>query len=166
MAIKPVSTSLLREAREYVELERDEGVTCPCCGQFAKVYRRTIHSAMARSAIDLYQRQAWLGSGFPADIGSGNEGWTHLTRAGNPGGDEAKLRYWGLLEQRDAEPEHGRTAGEWRLTKRGVHFVRDALVVPKYALIYNGDCLAHEGPLIGIRQALGSKFDYKELMER
>jgi hypothetical protein len=166
MAIKPVSTSLLREAREYVETERTEGVTCPCCRQFAKVYRRTIHTAMARSAIDLYQRRAYdQRRTMPTSLGP-VDGWTHLTRTGNPGGDEAKLRYWGLLEQRDAEPEHGRTAGEWRLTKRGVHFVRDALVVPKYALIYNGDCLGHEEPLIGIRDALGSKFDYEELMQR
>lgn len=161
MAAKPGALSLLKEAREYVETERTEGVTCPCCGQFAKVYRRTIHAAMARSAIDLWRREA-----YQSEDGCMASGWTHLTRAGNPGGDEAKLRYWNLLEEQDAVREDGGRAGYWRLTKRGVHFVRDALVVPKYALIYNGKCLGHEEPLIGIRDALGSKFNYEELMQR
>lgn len=165
MAVQLSVHSQLWEVREYVKDGREEGITCPCCQQFAKVYKRTIHSAMARSAIDLFHRGAYEGN--PAGWGCKIPGcYVHLTREGNPGGDEAKLRYWGLLEERVAEPEHGRTSGFWRLTKRGVHFVRDAVVVPKYALIYNGDCLGHEEPLIGIRQALGSKFDYEELMTR
>lgn len=165
MSSKPGPLSPLRDAVAFVQDQREEGVTCPCCGQFAKLYKRTIHAAMARSAIDLYQRGAYDLEPFADPKKPG--GWTHLTRAGNPGGDEAKLRYWRLLEEKpDAETSGGSHSGYWRLTQRGVHFVRDALVVPKYALIYNGDCLGHEEPLIGIRQALGRKFDYEELMSR
>lgn len=163
MATEPGPLSPLREARTYVETHLTEGVTCPACGQYAKRYRRSIHAGMARSAIALYQQGAYDG----ATVGTiHTAGWTHLTRAGNPGGDEAKLRYWRLLEEMVSAGPPARSTGFWRLTRRGVFFVRDALLVPKFALVYNGECLGHELPLVGIRDCLGSKLNYEELMAR
>ncbi len=36
--------------------------------------------------------------------------------------------------------------------------------VPRHALIYDGRLLRLEGELVGIRDCLGDKFDYDELM--
>ena len=85
------------------------------------------------------------------------------------GGDEAKTRYWGLLEAMpDAKREDGSTrTGWWRLTGRGADFVRGDLLVPKHARIYDGRLLGLDDTagVIGIRDALGSRFDYDELMD-
>ena len=44
--------------------------------------------------------------------------------------------------------------------------MEEKLKVQKYARIYNDCCLGLEGDLVGIRDALGTKFDYDELMGR
>ena len=50
------------------------------------------------------------------------------------------------------------------ITNEGRLFVQGEHQVRKLAVIYDGKCTGHEGPLIGIRDALGDRFDYPELM--
>lgn len=144
----------LVRARELLrELAEQEGVTCPCCGQLAKVYPRQIHSTMARELIRLW-RAAGTGS------------WFHLpSLLGHNGGDVTKCRYWGLLEEeRDVRRDDGGRAGFWQITEAGEAYVHGRLAVPKYAHVYDGVFQRYDGPLQTIRQALGNRFDYQELM--
>lgn len=141
------------DARDWLELQMfNEGANCPCCGQFAKVYQRTINSAMARALI-LFHKEG------------GTTEWVHgpsITRAARA--DEAKLRYWELIEESAGRREDGARAGLWRVTPAGEQFVRGLRQVPRYALIYDGRLLGFDGDLIGIKEALGTRFDYAELM--
>jgi hypothetical protein len=143
----------LAQVRTWIALNRNEGVRCPACSQFAKVYRRKINSGMARSLIAMYR--------------AGGTNFIHLaTSIGSRSREEGKLRYWGLVEeQTDARPDGGR-AGFWRITHTGELFVLGKLLMPQYAEVYNGECLGLGGDLVGIRQALGDGFDYSELMLR
>ena len=131
-----------------------EGARCPCCTQFARVYRRALTAPMAAGLIRVY-RQA------------GRE-WFHLpTVLERIAGDHAKLRYWRLIEESDeVTPEHGRTAGWWRVTELGEQFVRCEVDVPRHALVYDSRLLrldAAQGR-VTIRTALGKRFDYSALM--
>jgi hypothetical protein len=146
----PTGSSLL-EAREYVRMNRDEGVECPCCGQLAKVYRRTINAGMARTLIEAYR----------ADLA---RGFIHTPSLPCDSHEASQLSWWGLLEEELVRRPDGGRAGYWRVTDRGVAFVRGAAQVPKYALIYDGDVLGTAGDLVGIRYCLGKRFDYGELM--
>ena len=140
------------EAIDFIAYNIEEGVHCPCCEQFAKVYRRPLSSATARVLIAMYKH-------------NGN-GWVHLTDLKIVRSDEAKARHWGLIEQRPGEREDGSArTGWWRLTPQGVNFVNRRLRVPKYAVIYNGQCLRLEGPPTSIVQCLGTRFNYSRLME-
>jgi hypothetical protein len=143
----------LTEARTYLELMKwDNGVHCPCCGQFAKVYRRTITSSMARSLILLYRA-------------GGTTEWVHgPTILGGLRADEGKLRYWGLLQESAERRDDGGRAGYWRVTGKGARFVNGQLKVPAYAFIYDSELQDFDGPRISIRTALGTRFDYDELM--
>lgn len=148
----------LSDARDELRLELMAGqaVTCPCCTQLAKIYRRSIHARMARDLIRLYR----------ADPGFG---WLHFpTVLGVNGGDTAKLAYWSLIEADDAVRADGsRRTGWWRLTERGEAFVCGRLDLPKYAKVYDGRVIGfEETPMVFIRDCLGSKFDYTELMAR
>lgn len=151
-----VDTDLsLEEARAWLRERVDEGERCPCCTQFAKVYKRSINSTMARGLIDIYRA-------------SGQE-WCHVRtlRRRSGAGDnreESKLRYWGLVEEESERREDGGRSGWWRVTPVGQQFVLGQLHVAKYAHIYDGRCLRLSGPLVTIRQALGSRFNYDELM--
>src|SRR4029453_8299094 len=73
------------------------------------------------------------------------------------GTGDPKLRYWGLLEE-DPEPrDDGGHAGWWRVTDQGGQFAMGALLVPKYALVYDGRLRGFDGPLVGVRECLGKR---------
>jgi hypothetical protein len=144
-------TTPLAQVKAWLVQRRHEGVVCPACCQFVKVYRRKINSGMARSLIAMYR--------------AGGTQFIHLpTTIGSRSREEGKLRYWGLVEEQlQVRPDGGR-AGYWRVTHTGEAFVLGRTLMPQYAEIYNGECLRLTGDLIGIREALGSQFSYSELM--
>lgn len=148
----PAADWTLEEVREWLRDRVDDGAKCPCCTQFAKVYRRKITVQAARVLIRMYH--------------AAGTDWVNLPDLiERKGADEAKPRYWGLLEAMEGtRPDGSSRVGWWRLTPEGVAFVRDELRVPKYARIYDGRCLSLEGDPVGIRDALGTKFRYDELM--
>lgn len=147
--ITPQST--VSDAIDYLAENIDNGVTCPCCDQFAKLYRRSLSSSTARVLIAMYLHNT--------------DGWVYLPDLKLVRSDEAKARFWGLIQQRPGLREDGSArTGWWRLTHDGVDFVHNRLRVPKTAVIYNGDCLRLEGAPTSIVQCLGARFDYRALM--
>ena len=58
----------------------------------------------------------------------------------------------------------GGRAGWWRLTEQGSAFVQGLMKVQKYAKIYDSRLLKLDGELVTIRDVLGSRFNYDELM--
>lgn len=142
------------EVRAWLRMQvMAKGATCPCCQQFAKRYRRQIYGAMAAGLIVAHQ--------------ANGRDWFHLrTATGYAGGDHSKLRYWGLIEEEPGMRPDGGRAGWWRVTPLGVSFVRGRVTVPKYALIYDNRLqrLDSSHGEVGIRDVLGTRFNYDELM--
>lgn len=151
--------TLLSEAVRWVLEHRLDGVTCPCCGQFAKIYRRKLNSAMACGLMAFYEKT--LGSDEYSHVPS----HTDMSRLG---GDWAKLAHWGLIEEMPEERDDGcKHAGWWRITSHGRQFVRNQVRVPSHILLFNQEMLSLDRTsMIGIREALGNHFDYDELMNR
>jgi len=139
----------LASAQAKVEGGKDKGIVCPCCEQFVKRYRRKIHATMAACLIVLYRSGPAMTS---QEVG---KQLVRLKTAYSTG-DLGKLRYWGLVVDL--------SCGRWGITNEGRLFVQDEHQVRRLAVIYDGKCTGHEGPLIGIRDALGDRFDYPELM--
>lgn len=139
--------------QQEFQMKLDEGAHCPCCHQFAKTYRRKIHSSMARDLIGLYL----LPSGYHYVRG--------LQRFSS-GGDFAKLAYWELIEEA-TEPvtRGGKTSGMWRTTERGRLFARGAISVPKLVILYNQRVLGFCKEQATIQDALGDRFSFSALME-
>lgn len=144
----------LGEARDWLRNRIDEGASCPCCQQYARVYRRKITSRQAHGFI-----LVWRAAGID---------WVHIPTVHpaftGDGGKLSMLRYWGLLEEADDKRDDGGRAGWWRITSRGRLYLDDQLRVPKYARTYDGRCLSLVGEPVGIRDALGTRFRYDELM--
>lgn len=147
----------LVEAKAWLEGKLDDGVACPCCGQFAKLYRRKLNSSMARALILFFKTYGW------------EEQWVHVpteTGLSRLGGDWAKLALWGLIEERgDERDDGGKHSGWWRITHLGVRFVRNQMRIPRFVFLYDGAVMRFD-PLttVNIRDALGDHFDYRELM--
>lgn len=146
---------MLGDAREWLRQRVDNGVHCPCCTQFAKVYRRKVTSWMARSLIGVYR--------------ASGQDWCHVATdvrwVMGQGGMWATLRFWNLIEEERALRSDGGRAGWWRVTPVGVAFLHGRITIPKYARLYDGRLLGLDGDQrISIHDALGSKFNYEELM--
>lgn len=157
--LRPDTT--LREAQAWLRDNVDDGVTCPLCGQFAKVYRRKINAGIARVLIAMYRKAGDDWVYLPYIDSTGREP-IHVSRSG----EMCIARYWGLIEQMPGEREDGSSrVGWWRLTGRGCAFVRNEIRIPKYARIYASRCLNLDAEqTVTIVDALGTKFNYWELM--
>lgn len=151
----------LSEAKERLMKDRfsKEAPRCPCCNQIAKVYRRTINQTMARWLIALVRRYEMSPRYY-----SVAEDWSTKINRGT--GDVAKLRYWGLIESDAFQTDDAgkRTSGRWRPTARGIAFANGQLFVLQYVLVYNSEPIGWEGGDVGIRDALGKRFNYDKLM--
>lgn len=141
----------LDEAREWLRDRVNDGVACPCCTQFAKVYVRAVTSTSAWSLIRLYRAAGLDFAHWPSVIGRKQA-------------DEAKLVYWGLVEEKLKTRDDGGRAGWWRVTAHGERWIWGDITIPKYARIYDGRCLGLHGDQVTINDALGEKFRLDELM--
>lgn len=143
----------LAEAQGWLRERLDQGASCPCCTQFAKVYRRKVHATMAAELIRVWHAH--------------RDQWFHLPTAvpAGRGGDFSKLAFWELVEEDGATRDDGSPRTGWhRVTAAGELYVRGDLLIPKYARVYDGRCLGFAGPEVGVRDALGKRFRYDELM--
>src|SRR5262245_50953846 len=149
----PDRDASLGESRDWLLERVDHGAKCPLCQQFTKVYRRKLTGQTIVVLITMFRKHA--------------QTWCYLPEMGLSRGDEAKARYWGLIEPYpDAMREDGsKRVGVWRLTDKGVAFLQGRMRVPKYAKIYDGRCLGLDHTeLVDVRDCLGTKFNYEELM--
>lgn len=145
-------------ARMIDGARQKDGTRCPCCERFIKLYRRPLNASMARYLIFMVKKSG------PTNI------WLHVETdfrdVSIPSrGDYAKLRYWGLIEPKPGKSDRGgRTNGYWRLTDKGRAFVNDEIAVPAKIHLLNNKVVGWSDDTITIKEALGEKFDYDELM--
>lgn len=154
----------LEEAKKFLRDNWDDGAICPACTQVVKLYKRPITSSMAYALILIYK---YLESHPDME-------WVHMnnylnTIEGLPfpvkSGDNAKLRYWGLIEEMlEVRKDGSKRAGYWRVTELGKQFVNEEIGVQEYAKVFGSKCYGLAGEHVGIKDALGKKFNYKELM--
>lgn len=133
------------------------GYKCQCCGQFVKEYHRKINSSMAlviflmykHDKKDFFHVEKWLKSIGKPEL-----------RA-----DYHKLRFWGLIEAKVGEREDGsKRNGFYKITGRGIMFAEGKLTVPEKAVLLNNVFQRFEGGEIKIKEAMGNRFNYDELM--
>ena len=142
------------------KVRKTGGTDCPCCGQFAKEYRRKLNSEIAYGLVRLH-RLTMLSSETGFHVSAIMNGYGSKTG----GGDFAKAALWGLIEPVSNTDETKRTSGMWRLTYTGVCFVRGEMQVPSHVFIYDGKVQGFDTEAnVSIRQALHSRFNYAELM--
>jgi hypothetical protein len=147
-------TMPLGEARQWLrEQVKGKGASCPCCTQLAKVYERSLGAGQAALLVQWWAKYRREPVKLSAVLHT-------------PGGDYAKLRWWGLIEDMRDRREDGGSAGVWRITEHGEAFVRGRVTVPRHAKVYDNRFQGFDAgtPQVTVRDVLGEKFDYDELM--
>lgn len=147
-----------------------EGEDCPTCGRYAKVYRRRLHSNVARQLILLHRLQfaAWKLDTSAGAVNSLPPRWVHTTaiREGSGYSDFTLAKHWGLIEAKpNLDDDTKKESGYWMLTDLGVRFVTDQVKIPKYIFLFDDRAQGSSDELAGIRDALGKNFNYSEIME-
>ena len=126
---------------------------CPCCGRYAKIWKYSVHSTLAKMLIILYR----LG---------GEREFVHVrdfTFSNTSGRNFSILKLWGLIIPMENDDPKKRTSGFWKITNKGARFVRGEIAIQALQ-IYDGKALSSIGELLTIKECLGKKFDYEELM--
>lgn len=155
----------LGEVRDWLRTQVENGATCPCCKQFAKVYKRKLTHATARTMITLWHHAEGRDYVYLPGLFNTMSPSRPRPQDAAGAGDAVKGRWWKLMEQKPAErPDGSPRVGWWRLTDLGRDFVQERANVPKFAHLYSGRCLRLTGPPWSIRDALTTKFDYDALM--
>lgn len=149
------SLGMVREAE--ARLKDGDITSCPCCDKVLKIYKRSIHSAMAIALIRAY-KMVGVERPFHREILETDH------RIGC--NDFVKLAHWGLIREvpKDPKDTSKKNSGRWVITKKGEAFVHDNILVAKYCLIYNTQILGWDGNAVGIRECLGKNFNYNKLM--
>lgn len=150
--------SSAQEAANFkARLKAGDQCDCPTCGRHAQIYRRKFHSSMALQLIRLYR----LG---------GAHDYIHASQliihgmAGS--GDFSKGKYWELIIPKPAaNDDPSKCSGLWMLTDDGLAFVRGQLRIPREVFIFDDKVEGRSAETVNITEALGSKFNYYELME-
>lgn len=144
--------------RARARLAAADGVACPCCGQWVKTYRRVLNSQMAHFIIRLYRHLGKTGNEYALSR-------DFLDAGHKASSDGTYLRLWNLI--RPHRDDRGRTIkGEWGITPEGVAFVDARMTVNQAVYIRAGKVLRFDKDQTDIKEALGRKFDYDELMGR
>lgn len=151
----------LAGARRRLVGSLDDGSYCPCCGQWAKRYRRALNATMVRSLI-------WLVGENQRDVAHGGDGWVDVPAVGprwmTTTNQHATLRWWDLAERLPSKTRARKHSGIWRPTTLGWHFAHGETMVPSHVLHYNNEVVGRSETWVSIRQALGVQFDYEETM--
>ena len=142
----------LRDAQDWLRERVDDGASCPCCTQFAKVYRRKISYRMVRALVGLYL------------VRNTEDGYGFLPAIDPKTGDAAKMVYWKLIEEKPTRREDGGPVGWWRITQLGIDWLHSRVAIPTYARVYDGRCLGLTGNPCTVADAVKEKFDLRELM--
>lgn len=150
--------------KQNFQAKLEDGTHCPCCGQFAKVYKRKLNSAIALGLVLLQQRLSL----DPSEWVHAEQFFKTHPRATSTlwgGGEFSKARYWNLIELADGQrPDGSKRIGLVRLTQLGREFARGLCTVSKYVVVYNGEAHGLSEEQTSIHTALGDRFSYSELM--
>ena len=156
----------LATLRQEIIDNREEGCQCKICDQNVKLYKRNFNSAMSLVMIKIAEETKAL-EGFQTPIWIQVE---NLLKAApdipsTARGDFPKAVHWGLLEKQPGERDDGSTRmGFYQITQKGEDFVNGKITIPKWVKLYNKEIIGFAEDPITIKEALGTKFNYEEMM--
>jgi hypothetical protein len=151
MITKTVDTLATAKAEVFTGMQKSKGITCPCCEQKVKLYKRQITSSMAYQLVCLAKVKT---VGFIHV-----EKWrSNVNASGGTmgGGEHSKLQFWGLIET-DGK-------GYWKITQEGREFAFGQGTVRKFARIFNNTFLGFDGPQVTIQGCLGVRYMLADLL--
>lgn len=161
------SDSLEVEARrvEVAVATLTDGTTCRACNHLCKLYPRIITQSWVRDLERLYRLTVLSPHATASPVGFLHRG-VFMEETG-AGGDFAKWRYWGFVEEEpNADPAKGRS-GWWRIRPLGVRFLTDpSFRVHTTCYVYQSEFVRwkDDSPLVNAQEASRNTFHFGDMM--
>jgi len=147
----------LQEAVAFINANKADGCQCPCCGSDVKIWCKKPISTAVASFVRLCHMY----------VKDKNYGYFHIDDFTVKAKDRnfSQLVLWGLIDPQ-MEDDDKRASGKWKPTKLGLRWYYERESVPKYVYTYN-NCVVKKdyNTMITIREALGDKFTFEELIK-
>jgi hypothetical protein len=148
----PTLTDTIEHSREWLDENRHEGVSCPSCEQYVKVYRRTINGGMVRTLATMYQNAGLEFVHVPSLKVDTNH-------------EVSQLAWRGLVEEEKRVREDGGRAGFWKVTLAGALWLKGMTSAPKYAIVYNNKVLElTEDDTVRVTDVKTKNFNLQEII--
>jgi hypothetical protein len=148
----PTLTDTIEHSREWLDENRHEGVSCPSCEQYVKVYRRTINGGMVRTLATMYQKAGLEFVHVPSLKVDTNH-------------EVSQLAWRGLVEEEKRVREDGGRAGFWKVTLAGALWLKGMTSAPKYAIVYNNKVLElTEDDTVRVTDVKTKNFNLQEII--
>lgn len=147
---------LLSEAKKaFRRALSEDGMKCPCCDRWGKIYGYRMNSTIARGLIWMHHHEDEFGW---VNI---QEGPRWLLRSKSL----STAKHWGLIERRPKDPtEDLRSSGVWRLTPKGIAFIKKRISVERTVFVFDDSVWKFSKDFMDVEAALGKNFSYYELM--
>jgi len=151
----------LLEAKEEVKDAMKDGIECPCCEQWTQLYKYSFHSGMVKALIYIYK--AYENGDIPKGEFFHVEKYLKEKKV-DFHGYHSKLKFWGLLEQKSNDNPAKKWSGFWKITQKGIDFIKDEIALPKYVWLHNKKAYGFEGPNMLASELKFKHFNYAEMM--
>lgn len=171
-AVSPEKTLAQARAEMRDGKNTKHGMKCPCCDKHTQVYRRNISSNTINWFHGFIQKYDKLveahgdatAYAYVTDLKTNPNGDIQAP----PGGDYAKLEWWGLMQsegvglREDGSPRTGR----WRPTELGRKFVRNEVRVRMYIWEYMSEPIENQPSceMILLQDIEDVNFDFRSIL--
>ncbi|GAG10893.1 unnamed protein product, partial [marine sediment metagenome] len=122
----------LEEAKNELKKGYMKGVTCPCCDQHVKMYKRKLNAGMSKFLIGLHKETNRTGEVY---ISSGQV--LKAIKSGTKSMDFSILRHWGLIKEKTHCLDSKKNSGMWKITHTGKAFAEGNYMVQSHVKIYD-----------------------------
>ena len=154
----------IKEVKEFLRANYEKGCKCPACGQTTRLYKRKLNSGMALFLIGLYKltKNANNGSYTKVVFFSNKEVMSKM-KINTASLDYSVLKHFDLISPRVSQGGK-KDSGHWSITWKGIDVIERDIPLSKHVFLYNNKRQGFSDEKVTIKEALGSKFDFDELM--
>lgn len=154
--LSTAAKEIMAQITDVVSKHAEQGLDCPCCGRYVKLYKRKLHNEMATFLMQLVQQYRSKPRWY-----STRELVTSARKASTDG---SYLVHWGLIERKSSQNSSGGSCGMYRPTKLGIKFSQNKVSVPSHLHMICGEVAGFSPEHIYIKDCLESPFEFAQLM--
>jgi len=154
--IGEMASAVISKITKVIGDNAEQGLDCPCCGRYVKLYKRKLHSEMATFLMQLVRQYNNVPRWYSTR--------ELIISARKASTDGSYLVHWGLIERKQSTNSSGDSCGMYKPTKLGIRFAQNQVSVPSHLHMVCGEVAGFSENHIYIEDCLETPFEFAQLM--